>query len=96
MAAHPIVVQSRRAVIGGLAAGKSKSQVARKTGRSRKTVRVWQQRYAEHAEDWLTGQWYPRPEDPVMPNQTSLEIELATSRRSPGVVGYSLRRSSVG
>jgi DNA-binding NarL/FixJ family response regulator len=42
MAAHPIVVQSRRAVIGGLAAGKSKSQVARETGRSRKTVRIWQ------------------------------------------------------
>jgi transposase len=77
MAAHPIVVQSRRAVIGGLAAGKSKSQVAPETGRSRKTVRIWQQRHAEHGDDWLTGQWEPKPEHPVIPNQTPLEVELA-------------------
>jgi hypothetical protein len=40
MAVHPTVVQSRRAVIAGLTAGKSKSQVARETGRPQKALRL--------------------------------------------------------
>lgn len=39
MAAHPMGLAKRRDVIAGLAAGRSKSEVARETGVSRKTVR---------------------------------------------------------
>lgn len=89
MAAHPIVVQCRCAVIEGLAAGKSKSRVAQETGRSRKTVRRWQKLHIKHGEDWLTGRWESKPERPVMLNQTPLEAELA-------VVDYALDHPMAG
>lgn len=89
MAAHPIVLAKRRAVIAGLAAGRSKSEVARDTGVSRKTVRRWAELYAEGGEDWLRGRWEAVPRRPVMPNQVPLETELA-------IVDYALEHPLVG
>ena len=89
MAAHPIVPAKRRSVIAGLAAGRSKSEVAREAGVSRKTVRRWAELYAEGGEDWLRGRWQSVPRRPVMSNQVPLETELT-------IVDYALQHSLVG
>lgn len=83
MTARPIVLAKRRAVIAGLAQGLSKSEVARRTGVSHKTVRRWAEPYAEHGEAWLRGQWEVKPQQPVMPNQIPLETELAIVDHAP-------------
>jgi len=89
MATHPIVLAKRRAVIGGLAAGRSKSEVAREIGVSRKTLRRWAELYSQGGEDWLRGRWEPVPRRPMMPNQIPLETELA-------IVDYALTHPLAG